>query len=356
MGNPFPLKQNSDKSFQGSIVLGKGFVLPPREAERLIAKDARNTDVLFPYLNGDDLNNDPNQKPSRWVINFFDWSEEKAKTYPDCYEIVERLVKPERQRWKIDENGNELTETYALRKPLPQKWWIYGEKRPALYNTISKLEQVIAINRNTKYLLLDFQNSRNIVFTDSIVVIALDSYRDFAILSSSIHEVWAWKHSSTKGSATLRYSGGKAFEAFPFPIRNSDVEIVKLGQTLYDIRKSLTVNHRIGLTDLYNLVHSQTPSVDWGKSLIQIHEIQVAIDEAVIKAYAWNDIQLRHGFYEMEYLPENDRNRFTIHPEARKEILKRLLQLNHNMYYAGDGLNNNITKESALVDLFTNQG
>ena len=28
---------------------------------------------LFPYLNGEDLNSRPDQSPSRWVINFFDW-------------------------------------------------------------------------------------------------------------------------------------------------------------------------------------------------------------------------------------------------------------------------------------------
>jgi hypothetical protein len=34
----------------------------------------------------------------------------------------------------------------------------------------------------------------------------------------------------------------------------------------------------------------------------------------------------------VDYLPENDRTRHTIHPESRKEILKRLLQLNHKLY------------------------
>lgn len=37
-------------------------------------------------------------------------------------------------------------------------------------------------------------------------------------------------------------------------------------------------------------------------------------------------------FYEVNYLPENDRLRSTIHPEARKEILKRLLELNHKIH------------------------
>ena len=41
---------------------------------------------------------------------------------------------------------------------------------------------------------------------------------------------------------------------------------------------------------------------------------------------------LRHAIYEVDYLPENDRVRYTIHPDARKELLKRLLQLNHKLY------------------------
>ncbi len=49
-----------------------GFVLTPEEAQALIEKDPRNKDVLFPYLNGQDLNSNPDQSPSRWVINFHD--------------------------------------------------------------------------------------------------------------------------------------------------------------------------------------------------------------------------------------------------------------------------------------------
>jgi len=43
-------------------------------------------------------------------------------------------------------------------------------------------------------------------------------------------------------------------------------------------------------------------------------------------------IDLGHGFHEVDYLPENDRVRFTISPAARKEVLKRLLLLNHERH------------------------
>ena len=56
------------------------------------------------------------------------------------------------------------------------------------------------------------------------------------------------------------------------------------------------------------------------------------MDEVVLDAYGWNDIELKHDFYDVDYLPENDRVRFTIHPDARKEVLKRLLELNHKIH------------------------
>ena len=55
------------------------------------------------------------------------------------------------------------------------------------------------------------------------------------------------------------------------------------------------------------------------------------------KAYAWADpssgsgqaLDLGHGFHEVETLPEKDRVRYTLSPAVRKEVLRRLLALNH---------------------------
>lgn len=53
-----------------------------------------------------------------------------------------------------------------------------------------------------------------------------------------------------------------------------------------------------------------------------------------------SDVDLRHTLYELVYLPENDCTRFTIHPKARREILKCLLDLNHKLHAqeVADGL------------------
>ncbi|NBL65974.1 hypothetical protein GV828_12265 [Flavobacterium sp. NST-5] len=332
IGKPMPLLSNKGKSFQGSIVLGKGFILTTEEAENLIKNDPRNKDVIFPYLNGDDLNNDSEQKPSRWVINFFDWDEEKARTYPDCYQIIEKLVKPERQRWKIDNEGNEIVGTYALRKPLPQKWWIYGEKRPALYNAISELDQVMVLNRHAKHLLISICKN-NIVFSEATVVFALNSFSNFSILSSSIHDVWAWKNSSTMGTSTLRYSGTNAFETFPFSSISSDL-LNSLGSKLHQIRLKIMKENKIGLTELQNKFHdiNINNEAEIYYHIKELRELYRAIDNEIIKLYKWTDIDLKHDFYELDHLPENDRLRFTIYPKARKEILKRLLIINLRQY------------------------
>ncbi|MDF0643147.1 MAG: ImmA/IrrE family metallo-endopeptidase [Nitrospira sp.] len=51
---------------------------------------------------------------------------------------------------------------------------------------------------------------------------------------------------------------------------------------------------------------------------------------ALRSTIGWQDLKLDHDFYEVETLPENDRVRYTISPTARKEVLRRLLALNHD--------------------------
>jgi len=80
-------------------------------------------------------------------------------------------------------------------------------------------------------------------------------------------------------------------------------------------------------------VHNKLVSFIWSiAGIVKLRELHVEMDNVVLEAYGWQDIQLKHDFYEVDYLPENDRTRFTIHPNARKEVLKRLLELNHQLF------------------------
>ena len=84
-----------------------------------------------------------------------------------------------------------------------------------------------------------------------------------------------------------------------------------------------------GLTATYNLVHGQRcTDADIG----ELREIHRAIDEAVVRAYGWDDLLaggLDHGFHETR-----QGVRYTIGPVVRQEILDRLLELNHERYAA----------------------
>ncbi|WP_206072191.1 Eco57I restriction-modification methylase domain-containing protein [Antrihabitans stalactiti] len=71
-GQPFRLSSNQEISFQGSIVLGLGFTMEPAAARALIGQDPKYREVLFPYLNGQDLNTSPTCSCSRWVVDFHD--------------------------------------------------------------------------------------------------------------------------------------------------------------------------------------------------------------------------------------------------------------------------------------------
>lgn len=339
LGNPFPLKQNAGKSFQGSIVLGKGFILTLEEAQRLIELDPKNKEVLFPYLNGDDLNSRPDQSPSRWVINFHDWPLEKAHQYKEPFRIVEEKVRPERTRLKPDG-------TFVLRKPLPQKWWIYAEKRPALYRTIEPLEQVLVINNHSKLPIFSFI-MKQYVYSHALTIIAQDNFWTFCMLNSSFHEQWAWKYGSTMGASTLRYTPSALFETFPFlriTSKNNLDKLNTMGKDYFDLRNNIMLELNLGLTNIYNQYHESNlgenlTSAETIDKICELHHLHTKIDKAVLEAYGWDkdgpdgpSIDLRHDFYEVDYLPENDRIRFTIHPDARREILKRLLLLNHRIH------------------------
>src|SRR5271166_2264842 len=309
VGTPHRLAANAGKSFQGSNVLGLGFILEPEEAQRLIEKDPRNRDVLFPYLNGEDLNSRPDQSPSRWVINFFDWPIEKAMQYPDCFRIVEEKVKPERTRKKT--SGD-----FALRKPLPQKWWIYADKRPELYRTIARMERVLVRARIANIHSMVWvpagwvYNEKTVVFVDC----------PLSVMQSNVHEAWARNYSSTLRT-DMQYTPSDCFETFPFP--HLDDRLDSIEQTYLDHRRRVMLSRQEGLTKTYNRFHDPDESAS---DIQKLRDLHVGIDEAVAAAYGWTDLNLGHGFHETK-----QGIRFTISESARREVLARLLKLNHEL-------------------------
>jgi hypothetical protein len=103
---PLELPENERRSFVGCDLKGQGFLFadgddeatPIVERERLIAKHSRNADRIYPYLGGEEVNSDPEQRANRYAINFGAMSLEEAGAWPDLLDIIEKKVKPERQK------------------------------------------------------------------------------------------------------------------------------------------------------------------------------------------------------------------------------------------------------------------
>jgi hypothetical protein len=359
--SPKPLLANAGKSFQGSIVLGLGFTMNEAEAKVLIARNAKNAEALFPYLNGEDLNSHPEQKPSRWVINFWDWPLARdaegswnradkrqrerwlregmvpadyparvAEDFPELLSIIRDKVKPERDRNNRD--------VYR------DKWWHFAEKRPALYHAIghgcsfarhpvgwmaktSSFAEGLAFTLHSKYWMVS-NVSATCVFSHALGILAIPATDGFATLQSEIHHVWARKLGSSL-ETRLRYTPSDVFEPFPLPGELS--ASATIGATFHDARSEWMKARGIGLTDIYNELHDPVVS---HPQAARLRDLQARLDLAVRDAYGWTDLDLGHGFHAVPYLPENDRIRFTISEPARLEVLRRLSRLNRERWQA----------------------
>jgi hypothetical protein len=312
-GMPVRLVKNAGISFQGCIVLGMGFVLEPEEAAAWIEADERNDEVLFPYLNGEDLNSRSDCSASRWVIDFNDRSEDEARQYALPYARALERVRPERQRRRPDES-------FVLRRPLPERWWLYAEKRPAMRKAIAGLDEVLVIVLHSRTVMPSRVPSDQ-VFSHALAVFATDSYAEQAVLSSSMHQAWAIKYGS--GIRTdPRYTPSDVFETFPMPVPTE--RLVKVGKMLDAERREIMLRRGLGLTKLYNLVNDQDIADSANKDVSRLRQIHVDLDEAVLAAYGWDDVTLDHGFHTYRRM-----TRWTISPYARVEVFDRLLEENH---------------------------
>lgn len=310
-GKPYRLASNADKSFQGSNVLGMGFVLTPEQAQALIDKDPRNREVLSPYLNGEDLNSRPDQSPSRWVINFYGWPLERAETYIDCMRIVREKVKPQRDT---------LADGDATARDRARRWWQFARPTMNLYSTIAGTRRTLVAVQTSKYLSICFQPT-NIIFSHTLVIIALDSYSGFAVLNASWHTDWVLKYCS-KLETRLRYIPTDGFETFPFP--KTTEGLAAIGERYHSHRATVMRERLEGVTRCYNRFHDPA---DPSEDLARLRELHVELDYAVAAAYGWTDLDLGHGFHETD-----QGVRFTLSPSARREVLDRLLELNHQRY------------------------
>lgn len=304
-GDPIRLHENQGLAFIGSNLNGTGFTMSQDVAAQMRAADARNDDVLVPFVSGDDLNSPFDSSKIRWVVNFGDLEEGAASQYAMPFEWLKLHVKDYRA-------------TLTKKPKLKKIWWQYERRGVALYRALAAIENTCAITIHSNAVMPSRTSSRQ-VFSHGVVVIASEGLADFAFLSSAPHQLWAITYGSTLGAAT-RYAPSDVFETLPRP--QSSERLVEFGARLDLERGDILRSRGLGLTAFYNLVNAASVTAD--VDVQNVRDIHVGLDYAVMDAYGWGDLQLDHGFHTFRQI-----QRFTVSPAARVEILDRLLEENY---------------------------
>ena len=296
------LKANKDLANVGMGLYGAGFLVTPNEAEQLgLGTKPGLENYIKPYVNGRDLSQ---KSRGLMVIDLYGLqSMEVIELYPELYQRVFNLVKPER-----DKNNRE-----SYRK----RWWIFGEPRANFRPALQNLKQFIVTTYTSKHRIFSILDG-NIVPDNTIVVFAIDDSYYLGVLSSKIHQVWAFATGGWLGVGNdSRYSSSRSFGPFPFPdtTPHQQTRIRGLAEQLDAHRKRQQAAHpTLTLTDLYNVVEKlragesltvkeQTINQQGLASVVlSLHQ---QIDAAVADAYGWP------------------------HDLPDSEILNHLVRLNH---------------------------
>ncbi len=162
-----------------------------------------NSDVLRPRFTAQDL---LNRTGGDWIIDFgVDAALASVVGYEMPFDQVRRAVKPER-----DKNRRER---------MKKTWWLHGEARPGLRNSLAGLARFVLTPEISKH--------RIFAWTDATVLAdhktrAFGSDEDwfFGVLHSRIHELWARAMGTQLGESEsgFTYTPSTCFETFPCPL------------------------------------------------------------------------------------------------------------------------------------------
>ncbi|GDY33656.1 Eco57I restriction-modification methylase domain-containing protein [Gandjariella thermophila] len=307
-GRQTKLAENRGIAFIGSNVnCVDEFTMHPEHARRLLVDDPTLDDVLRPYLGGEDLNQRPQCDASRWIVDFTGLSETEIKRYGAAYRWVLDRVLPARK--------------LLVNKPrLQERWWSYEAPGLNMRRAIAGLNDVLVMALVSK-TVMPMRVPTGQVFSHMLGVFATGSFADQAVLSSSMHQMWAIKYGSGMRNDP-RYTPSDVFDTFPRP-QPTD-RLAEIGKSLDWERREIMLRRNLGLTKLYNLVNDPDIADSADADIARMRQIHVELDEAVMDAYGWSDVPLEHGFHTYRQM-----RRWTVSPAARVEILDRLLKENH---------------------------
>lgn len=294
------LPANRGIAYQGVILMGD-FTVAPEVAENWLPirnpGGRPNSDVLFPYLNAQDVTRDSRRV---WVVDFGAMPLDQASGYLAPFAYVSEKVRPYRER-----NRNATAR---------EQWWKLWRPRDALRNKVGKLGRYVATPRVSKHRVFVWLSPETVI-DNALVGIAYSDDYSFGVLHSRIHEVWSLAL-GTSLEDRPRYTPSTSFETFPFPETTEEQHqaISGAAKHLDDVRNHLlNADSSLTMTKLYNeltVLKDERDPTARAFPLLLAHE---RLDQAVATAYGWE------------------------WPLSDEEILGRLLELNLSQSGGGVG-------------------
>ncbi|WP_438043814.1 DNA methyltransferase [Sorangium sp. So ce128] len=307
---PVGLFSNRGCAFAGVTLHGEGFLLSAAEAAQLIRGCSQNSQRILPYIGGEEVNTHPRQEFHRFAISFGRMDIDEARKWPELINIVEQRVKPARLA---------MTGTGSAAEYRKKYWWRFAGDANEFYLRMRTMDRALVVSRVTKHLCFSFQPT-NRLFSETLVLLAVDGFSSFAGLQSRVHETWVRLLSSSM-KTDLRYSASDCLETFPFPKPDPRAiipEIETIGEKLYETRARLMVDTNQGLTKTYNAL--KDPDND-DPRILELRALHEQMDRSVLAAYGWSDIAVP------PYCPNTDDDRAAVQA-FEDEVIDRLFVLN----------------------------
>jgi hypothetical protein len=234
-------------------------------------------------------------------------------------ELASRSIAPEKLSTFLSRGGI-LTRRGAIPILEPAA---YAHSRPAaaLTSALWRSKFAFACGETSAILCFTLVPSAGCILKHKLIVYPSNDWALFAILQSALHSAWAWRW-GLRRETRLVYSPKRCAVTFPWP--SGIDQLNGVAELYYNYRKSLMQSRQEGLTKTYNRFHN---AVETSPDFAELRRLQVEIDQAVITAYHWPDLPLHHGFRETK-----QGLRYTISETARRDVLDRLLALNHQRH------------------------
>ena len=198
--------------FVGQVHHNEGFLLTPKDAEKLLRVHPELREVIFPYLNGEDLVKF--NGPTRWVIDFGQRELFESMKFKAAFDIAKERVMPgvlakaERER---EETGLEN----GPRQQHAKGWWKFWRPRPEVIARLNEIPRYVACSSVTKRPIFEFISSKIHPNAAVIAFTFADDY-SFGILQSAMHWSWFTAKCSTL-TERFRYTSDTVFDTFPWP-------------------------------------------------------------------------------------------------------------------------------------------